>query len=212
MDTATLTALNARIAQCTACPLAVGRTQTVPGDGDPNAEILFIGEAPGFHEDRQGRPFVGAAGRLLDQLLAEIGLTRADVFVANMVKCRPPDNRDPFPAEIAACQPFLQEQIAGIRPKVIVTLGRFAMNHFVPAASITRAHGRAVQVGPYQVFPLYHPAAALRQPALLQALRDDFHRIPALLAGSARPAESSLTPPPPTMTETHADPTQLSLF
>ena len=212
MDAAAITALNARIAQCTACPLAAGRTQTVPGDGDPNADILFIGEAPGFHEDRQGRPFVGAAGRLLDQLLAEIGMTRADVFIANMVKCRPPDNRDPLPAEIAACQPFLQEQIAGLRPKVIVTLGRFAMNHFVPGATITRAHGQPVQREGYQVYPVYHPAAALRQLALLQVLRDDFRRIPALLAGSARPAVSSLTPSPPTMTKTHADPTQLSLF
>ena len=212
MDAAALAALNARIAPCTACRLATGRTQTVPGDGDPNAEILFIGEAPGFHEDRQGRPFVGPAGRLLDQLLAEIGLTRADVFVANMVKCRPPDNRDPLPAEIAACQPFLQEQIAGIRPKLIVPLGRFAMNHFLPSASITRAHGRAVQVGPYQVYPVYHPAAALRQPTMLPVLREDFRRIPAILAGSARPAESSVTPSPPTMTETNADATQLSLF
>ncbi|MEE9276786.1 MAG: uracil-DNA glycosylase, partial [Dehalococcoidia bacterium] len=179
--------LNARVAACTACRLAQGRTQTVPGDGDPNAELMFIGEAPGFNEDRQGHPFVGQAGRLLDQLLGEIGLTRADVFVTNEVKCRPPNNRDPEADEMTACEPFLTEQIQGIRPKLIVTLGRFAMQRFLPGAAISRVHGKPVNAAGRLIYPVYHPAAALRQGALMQVLREDFRRIPDLLAAAERP-------------------------
>ena len=163
MELADLQQLNEQIAGCHACRLSEGRTQTVPGDGDTNAELMFIGEGPGFHEDRQGRPFVGQAGKLLDDLLAGIGLSRAEVFVANVVKCRPPQNRDPQPDEISACEPYLSEQIAGIRPKLIVPLGRFATQYFIPRATMGalarggRA-GRAVAD-----LPVYHPAAALRQ-------------------------------------------------
>ena len=187
MDPEQLQDVNDRIASCIACPLAAGRTRTVPGDGDPNAELMFIGEAPGFHEDRQGRPFVGQAGKILDDLLATIGLGRAHVFVANMVKCRPPNNRDPEIAERAACEPFLSEQIAGIRPKLIVPLGRIALQYFVPGATISRAHGKSVRAGVHLIYPVYHPAAALRQGALLRILRQDFQRIPELLAGAQRP-------------------------
>ena len=194
MNPADLADLNARIAPCTACGLHRDRTQTVPGDGDPDAEIMFIGEGPGFHEDQQGRPFVGQAGRLLDQLLDGIGLTRADVFVTNVVKCRPPGNRDPLPNEIASCEPFLREQISGVRPKLIVTLGRFAMNYFLPTASISRTHGQATRVDPYLLYPVYHPAAALRQASLAQVLRDDFRRIPEIAAAAERPAAASGAP------------------
>lgn len=191
MDAAELQVLNARIADCRACQLCEGRTQTVPGDGDPNAELMFIGEGPGFHEDQQGRPFVGRAGRLLDDLLREIGLSRADVFVANVVKCRPPQNRDPQPDEIAACEPYLSEQIAGIRPKLIVPLGRFATQYFLPRATMARSRGVPVQAGPWLIYPVYHPAAALRQASLLQVLRDDFSLIPQLLAESERPPNAA---------------------
>lgn len=188
MNSDVLAELNARIAACTACALHQGRTQTVPGDGDPNAEVLFIGEAPGFHEDQQGSPFVGQAGRVLDQLLLEIGLTRADVFVANVIKCRPPNNRDPLPEEIATCEPFLTMQIRGIRPKLIVPLGRFALQYFLPGASISRSRGKVIRNDPYLLYPLYHPAAALRQIRLFQVLRDDFQRIPQIVAGAERPS------------------------
>lgn len=192
MQPAEISALNERIADCTRCRLSAGRTRTVPGEGDPNAELMFIGEGPGFHEDREGRPFIGRAGQLLDDLLAGIGLTRADVFVANVVKCRPPQNRDPQPDEIAACKPYLSEQIEGIRPKLIVPLGRFATQYFIPGAAIGRSRGTPAQAGRWRVFPLYHPAAALRQNSLLQVLRSDFARIPQLLAESPRPeAEAS---------------------
>lgn len=193
MNAEALAELNGRIASCTACALHQGRTQTVPGDGDANAELLFIGEAPGFNEDKQGSPFVGQAGRVLDQLLQEIELTRRDVFVANVIKCRPPSNRDPLPEEIATCEPFLTEQIRGIRPKLIVTLGRFALQYFVPKASISKAHGTTVRAEPYLLYPLYHPAAALRQGKLMQVLRDDFRRIPQIVASAERPSAEALT-------------------
>ncbi len=191
MERSALLALNDRVAGCHACRLSEGRTRTVPGDGDPNAELMFIGEGPGFHEDQQGRPFVGQAGKLLDDLLASIGLTRAEVFVANVVKCRPPQNRDPQPDEIAACEPYLSEQIAGIRPKLIVPLGRFATQYFIPRATIGRARGVLTEAGDWRIYPVYHPAAALRQSSLLQVLRDDFARIPQLLAESERPGETA---------------------
>ena len=209
MDTRQLESINARVAACQACALAAGRTRTVPGDGDPNAELMFIGEGPGFYEDQQGSPFVGRAGALLDDLLARIGMTRADVFVTNVVKCRPPNNRDPEPAEIASCEPYLTEQIGGIRPKLIVTLGRFAMQYFVPGAAMGRSHGQVIQRGAHRVYPVYHPAAALRQTALARVLREDFDRIPALLAASERPA----APATPAAPAEQADPaTQLALL
>ena len=184
----------------------------MPGDGDPNAELMFIGEGPGFHEDRQGRPFVGRAGQLLDDLLSGIGLTRADVFVTNVLKCRPPNNRDPEVDEIAACEPFLATQIAGIRPKLIVPLGRFAMQHFLPGAAISRAHGTPVYAGRFLVYPVYHPAAALRQGTLLQVLRDDFAAIPELLTSAERPDLAVLAPTGASEQDESGSGTQLSLL
>jgi DNA polymerase len=187
VDAQLLELLNAKIAGCTACRLHEGRTQTVPGNGDPNAELMFIGEAPGANEDRQGLPFVGRAGQLLDELLGEIGFSRPDVFVANVIKCRPPDNRDPMPDEIGCCEVYLREQIEGIRPKLIVLLGRFATQYFLPSAKMGEARGQAFQAGPWLILPVYHPAAALRNSNLMSTLRQDFAMIPPLLAQAERP-------------------------
>ena len=166
---------------CTDCPLHRGRTNSVPGEGNPSATLMFIGEGPGFHEDRQGRPFVGPAGQLLDGLLASIGTNRSEVFIANMVKCRPPDNRDPEPAEIAACRKYLDLQIELVDPKLIVTLGRFSLGRFFPGESITRARGKLRQKDGHSIFPVLHPAAALRRPELRKTLVDDFRTIAELL-------------------------------
>jgi uracil-DNA glycosylase len=171
---------------CTRCALANGRTQVVFGSGSPDADVMFVGEAPGFHEDQQGVPFVGQAGKLLDKLLGGIGLTRADVFVANVLKCRPPGNRDPQPEEIASCEPHLFRQIELIQPKLVATLGNFATKLLSgKPAGITRVHGyeQEVTLGARTVllYPLYHPAAALYTPSMLKVLEEDFARIPALL-------------------------------
>ncbi|GAB4520036.1 MAG: uracil-DNA glycosylase [Anaerolineae bacterium] len=171
----------AEIRACTRCPLARGRTQAVPGEGPADAEIMFIGEGPGFHEDRQGRPFVGAAGQFLEELLASIGLRRDQVFIANVVKCRPPGNRDPLPEEIEACRPFLDRQIEIINPKIIVTLGRFSMARYFPNASITRIHGQPKRVGDVICFPMFHPAAGLHQPRWRPLIEEDIKKLPALL-------------------------------
>ena len=187
MDAQVLELLNAKIAGCTACRLHEGRTQTVPGNGDPNAELMFIGEAPGANEDQQGLPFVGRAGQLLDELLGEIGFTRPEVFVANVIKCRPPSNRDPMPDEISCCEVYLREQIEGIRPKLIVLLGRFATQYFLPNAKMGEARGQPFQAGPWLILPVYHPAAALRNSNLMSTLREDFAIIPPLLAQAERP-------------------------
>jgi uracil-DNA glycosylase family 4 len=171
---------------CTKCALSAGRTQVVFGSGNPNAELMFVGEAPGFHEDQQGVPFVGQAGKLLDKLLGGIGLTRADVFVANVLKCRPPGNRDPLPEEIAACEPHLFRQMELIDPKLVATLGNFATKLLSgKPAGITRVHGHEQEVTlgtrTVSLYPLYHPAAALYTPSMLKVLEEDFARIPALL-------------------------------
>ncbi len=171
---------------CTRCALANGRTQVVFGSGSPDADLMFVGEAPGFHEDQQGVPFVGQAGKLLDELLGGIGLTRADVFVANVLKCRPPGNRDPQPEEIASCEPHLFRQIELIQPTLVATLGNFATKLLSgKPAGITRVHGyeQEVTLGARTVllYPLYHPAAALYTPSMLKVLEEDFARIPALL-------------------------------
>jgi uracil-DNA glycosylase len=173
-------------ATCTRCALAQGRTQVVFGSGSPNADLMFVGEAPGFHEDQQGIPFVGQAGKLLDKLLGGIGLTRADVFVANVLKCRPPGNRDPLPEEIAACEPHLFRQIELIEPRLVSTLGNFATKLLSgKPAGITKVHGyeQEVTLGSRTVtlYPLFHPAAALYTPSMLRILEEDFARIPALL-------------------------------
>ncbi len=181
-------ALAAEASACTRCRLAQGRTQVVFGVGNPRADLLFVGEAPGFHEDQQGYPFVGQAGKLLDNLLAGIGLSRNDVYIANTLMCRPPGNRDPMQDEIEACEPYLFRKIALIEPRMIATLGNFATKLLSGKQhGITRVHGQAqpAQVGGLAVtlYPLYHPAAALYTPAMLRTLEEDFARIPALLAG-----------------------------
>jgi uracil-DNA glycosylase len=167
----TLEQLEEAIHSCTLCPLHQGRTQAVPGEGPPGAEIMFVGEGPGFHEDRQGRPFVGAAGQFLEELLASIGMTRDQVFIANVIKCRPPGNRDPLPNELSACEPYLERQIQLIKPKVIVTLGRFSMYRY-----------------------MFHPAAALHQPKWRPLVEADFKKLPGLIAEAQNYGDEE--PPP----------------
>jgi DNA polymerase len=179
---ARLAAIAAETAACTRCRLCQSAVQAVPGDGPPDSAIMFIGEAPGYYEDRQGRPFVGAAGQLLDELLARIGLRREEVFVTNIVKHRPPGNRDPSADEIEACAPFLREQIALVDPRVVVTLGRFALERFMPGARISQVHGQARRVDGRLFMPILHPAAALHQPAWRSQLEADFEALRVLLA------------------------------
>jgi DNA polymerase len=176
------TALYEEIKTCEKCILSQGRTNSVPGEGPEGAEIMLIGEGPGFHEDRQGRPFVGASGNFLEELLAKIDMKRTDVYIANVVKCRPPGNRDPQPAEIEACRPYLDKQIEMVRPRLIVTLGRFSMQRYFPGASISRIHGQPKRVGNVIYYPMFHPAAALHQPRWRSLLEEDILRIPELLA------------------------------
>jgi uracil-DNA glycosylase len=187
-----LRAFGEAVAGCTKCALAGGRTQVVFGSGDPEADLMFVGEAPGFHEDKQGVPFVGAAGKLLDQLLAGIGLTRAEVFVANVLKCRPPGNRDPQPEEIEACEAHLWRQIELIEPRVVATLGNFATKLLSgKPTGITRVHGseQEVTLGGRRVllYPIFHPAAALYTPRMLGVLKADFARLPELLGRQVPP-------------------------
>ncbi len=195
-----LSVVAAEVAPCTRCRLSQTRTQTVPGAGNPNADIFFIGEGPGFHEDKQGLPFVGASGKYLEKLLALIGLTRAEVFIGNVVKCRPPDNRDPNPDEIAACKDYLDRQIEIIDPLVIVTLGRFSMARYFLGGKITQIHGKPKYDDPAPTmrayYPLFHPAAVLRTAALNVQMEADFNRIPDLLA-EIRTKRASLAAPAP---------------
>jgi uracil-DNA glycosylase family 4 len=177
-----LTELAAEIKRCQKCILSQGRTHAVPGEGPENADIMFIGEGPGFHEDRQGRPFVGAAGKFLEELLTKIDLSREDVYITNVVKCRPPGNRDPHTEEIEACQPYLDRQIELIHPRLIVTLGRFSMQRYFPGASISRIHGQAKRIGSVLYYPMFHPAAALHQPRWRPLVEEDILKIPELLA------------------------------
>ena len=177
----------AEVRVCTKCDLCKGTKNGVPGEGSATAELLFIGEGPGFHEDRKGRPFVGPAGQFLEELLASIGLDRSSVFITNVVKHRPPENRDPLPEEIAACGEYLSRQIAALNPKVIVTLGRFSMARFFPNARISAIHGQAKKIDGRIVVAMYHPAAALHQSSLRQTVEEDFRRaIPAALAEARR--------------------------
>jgi len=201
---------------CTRCALARGRTQVVFGSGSHDAELMFVGEAPGFHEDQQGVPFVGQAGKLLDELLGGIGLTRADVFVVNVLKCRPPGNRDPQPEEIASCEPHLFRQIELIQPKLVATLGNFATKLLSgKPAGITRVHGyeQEVTLGARTVllYPLFHPAAALYTPSMLEVLEKDFARIPALLE---RTLDGPAVQSEPPLAELASEPesVQLGLF
>jgi uracil-DNA glycosylase family 4 len=207
-----LVAFADQVAGCTKCALAGGRTQVVFGSGNHDADLMFVGEAPGFHEDKQGVPFVGAAGKLLDQLLAGIELTRDDVYVANVLKCRPPGNRDPMPDEIQACEAHLWRQIELIEPRVVATLGNFATKLLSGRPTgITRVHGQEQEttLGGRRVllYPIYHPAAALYTPRMLEVLQSDFARIPELLGREVAP------PAPVVLTPAVAEPAvQLGLF
>jgi DNA polymerase len=199
----------AEVSICTKCKLCKGRTRAVPGEGNPNAKILFIGEGPGYHEDQQGRPFVGPAGQFLDELLASINLKRSDVFIANVVKCRPPQNRDPEPDEMTACNDYLDRQIAAIKPSVIVTLGRYSMSKFFGGEKISVIHGRARKRDGYICIAMYHPAAGLHQASLKDVIREDFKKIPVIMAEADRMASEPL--PKPTKPK-EEPPQQLSLF
>lgn len=201
----TLETIAREVQACRQCVLHSARTQAVPGTGRPDAEIMFIGEAPGYHEDQQGLPFVGASGKYLGELLGMIGLTRNDVFITNVIKCRPPGNRDPLPAEIDTCVPaFLQRQIATVQPKIIATLGRYSMALFLPNnVRITKVHGQPRHVNGRVIYPLFHPAAVLRNPNLRPAMEADFRRMYTLLEELRRSTPGEEPPPPPR---------QLSLF
>ena len=199
------------VSTCSKCNLCKGRTKAVPGEGNPDARILFIGEGPGFHEDRQGRPFVGPAGQFLDELLTSINLKRSDVFITNVVKCRPPNNRDPLPEEIDACNNYLDRQITAMKPRVIVTLGRYSMAKFFGNEKISAIHGRARRKDGYICIAMYHPAAGLHQASLKDVIREDFKKIPLIIAEAERIASES--PQMPEQTKTKEEPPQqLSLF
>jgi DNA polymerase len=207
---AALEEIAAEVRDCTRCRLHETRTKAVPGEGDADTEVFFVGEGPGFNEDREGRPFVGRAGGLLERLLASLGWTRDDVFITNVVKCRPPDNRDPEPDEMAACAPFLRRQLEVLDPSVVVTLGRFSMGTFMPGVRITQAHGTTRLADPATgardatVFAMYHPAYALRNPAVERESFEDMSHIPDVLVAARerrRQAATSQSPAPARLDE-----------
>lgn len=194
-----LSALAADIRACTHCPLHRSARQAVPGEGSAESGVLFLGEAPGYQEDLQGRPFVGPSGQLLDEMLTLIGLDRSKVFITNVVRHRPPENRDPQPEEIAACDVWYRRHLEVLKPKVVVTLGRFAMAKFFPGDSISKIHGKPRRVGGVLVFPMYHPAAALRQGSLRADVAEDFKTLAKLLAAppaTAKTEEATVTQDP----------------
>lgn len=195
-----LSELYKEIEECHRCEISKYRTKVVAGEGAENADIMFIGEAPGWHEDQQGRPFVGPAGQFLEQLLASINLKREQVYIANVIKCRPQGNRDPLPVEIHNCREWLDRQIELIRPKMIVTLGRYSMAIFFPGKSISRIHGTSQKRDNVIYYAMYHPAAALHQQSLRQAIEEDMLKIPSLLTQAQG------------MTEAEPQPQQLSMF
>lgn len=198
------------IHNCTRCPLHETRTRAVPGEGplaSSETDLMLIGEGPGYHEDKQARPFVGNAGQLLDELLGSIGYKRRDVFITNVVKCRPPNNRDPQPEELAACNNYLERQIELVNPKVIVTLGRFSMYRYFPGASISKIHGQPKRVRGRLIVPMFHPAAALHQPRFRPLIMEDFQKLPSFIAEAASFPEESDTPAADT-----SNAEQLSLF
>jgi uracil-DNA glycosylase family 4 len=205
----TLAQVAQEVSQCTRCELHRTRKQAVPGEGPANTEIMLIGEGPGFHENEQGRPFVGAAGKFLEELLAQAGLKRSDVWIGNVVKCRPPGNRDPQPEELSSCDDYLERQIKAINPKIVITLGRFSMAKFMPGAKISTEHGQMRKVGNRFIIPMYHPAAALHQPKWRPQILADFAKLPKQLeqakAALANAAVVNGEPP-------DEEPTQLSLF
>jgi len=193
-----LTELYEKIAICPDCDLSRSRNRTVPGEGPESAEIMFVGEAPGFYEDQQGRPFVGPAGRLLEELLSSIGLRRDQVYIGNVIKCRPPENRDPLPKEIESCRKWLQSQIELIKPKVVVPLGRFSLAWFFPNESIGRMHGQARYRDGVYYMPMYHPAAALHAANMRRSIEEDFQKLPAVLE-EARKGPKEEVPEPQQM-------------
>jgi len=195
-----LTELYEQIALCQKCDIAKSRTTVVPGEGAEDADIMLIGEAPGWHEDQQGRPFVGPAGQFLDRLLASIDLNREQVYIANVIKCRPTGNRDPLPSEITNCQSWLDSQIEIIKPRMIVTLGRYSMARYFPGKTISKIHGTALKQDDIIYFAMYHPAAALHQGSLKQTIEADMGKIPALLAETD------------TVQETTPQPQQMNMF
>jgi uracil-DNA glycosylase family 4 len=208
-DEEELAKLAKQIVVCTKCELHRSRKKAVPGEGPTHAEIMFIGEGPGFHENEQGRPFVGAAGKFLDQLLEQAGVTRADVWITNVVKCRPPGNRDPLPNEVETCTSnYLQYQIEIVNPSIIVTLGRFSMGLFFKAAKITQIHGQMRKVGDRFVIAMYHPAAALHQMSLKPAIMADFAKLPDLL----KQARAELGKSAPKSKKKEDEPKQMNLF
>ncbi len=179
------------IRACPDCGLCQTRTQAVPGEGPSNARVFLIGEGPGYYEDKSGRPFVGPAGKFLDELLGVAGLQRGDVFITNVVKCRPPNNRDPLGPEIDACQRWLDQQLAAIAPRLVVTLGRYSMNRYFPGESISRIHGQARKAHGLTVMPMFHPAAALHQQRYRSLIEDDFRKLPAVVEQVEREAPPS---------------------
>jgi len=207
--------ISAQVRVCQACTLHHSRKNGVPGEGSPQAEILFIGEGPGFHENELGRPFVGPAGKFLDELLAEAGYVREQVFIANVVKCRPPGNRDPLPDELSACSRYLDRQIEVINPCVIVTLGRISMGKFLPNARISEVHGKPTWVQDRLVVPMYHPAAALHQPSLKPVIIADFRVLPKAIANARAAGRNQPVQLPEVATVVKHDeekPEQLTLF
>jgi uracil-DNA glycosylase family 4 len=198
-----LSELALEIADCKKCILSKSRTKSVPGEGPENAAIMFIGEGPGFHEDKQGRPFVGAAGQFLEELLAGIGMKREDVFIGNVIKCRPPGNRDPMPDEIEACRFYLDRQIELLNPKVVVTLGRYSMARWFPNAKISAIHGQPRKIEGRLIVPMFHPAAALHQPSLRKDVEADFQKLPEILTQFEQLDDTQPLPP---------EAEQLSLF
>ncbi len=204
-----------QVAVCQKCNLHLSRKKAVPGEGPAQVELMFIGEGPGFYENEQGRPFVGQAGKFLDELLARAGVTRADVFITNVVKCRPPGNRDPLPDELSACRGYLERQIEALNPTVIVTLGRYSMAHFLPNAKISSSHGKATWVNGRLVVAMYHPAAALHQPSLKETVLTDFSHLPEFIQ-QAKKVQQVRTPAKPATTAPAAvsapEPAQQSLL
>ncbi len=195
-----------KIDDCKRCSLWEGTNSAVPGEGDSDSQVLFVGEGPGFHEDKIGRPFVGQAGKLLDKLLMLIGLSRKEVFITNVIKHRPPENRDPLPSEIAACRYWLDQQLEIIKPKIIVTLGRYSLARFLLNVKISEVHGQPVKVKHQVVVPMYHPAAALRNGVIMDRLKEDFQRNAKILKDTSKISEID------ELKGTEGDPNQISFF
>lgn len=216
MSTTPLQELARSLHNCQLCKLAkLGRSQVVFGVGNPHATVMFVGEAPGFYEDQQGEPFVGAAGKLLNELLQSAGLSRSDIYIANVIKCRPPNNRDPEPDEVETCKPFLLQQIAMIRPTLVCTLGNWATQTLLERkVGITKVRGQAFYMKDFVLFPLLHPAAALHQGSMLEPLREDFKKLREFLDRNTKPDEPTIATPiaAPTLDIEPPQPTQMDLF